>query len=95
MISRIKSKKHTDMVNLRPITLIRIEEDEVSDAELREIFDLNFCIRNNHDPRGGVTYFEGAAGYRAMGLLWFQTERNRGQENYCLASGGGNPKPSA
>lgn len=71
MISRIQSKIHSDMVNPRSVILIRIEEDEVSDADLREIFDLNFCIRNYHDARGRAIYFKGASRYRTMGLLWF------------------------
>ena len=52
MISSIQSEIHPDMVNPRSVILIRIEEDEVSDADLREIFDLNFCIWNYHDARG-------------------------------------------
>ena len=77
MISRIQSKIHTDMVNPGSVTFIRIEEDEISDADLREVFDLNFCIADDHDTGGGSIYFKGAAWYRALGLLRFQTERNR------------------
>lgn len=76
MISRIQPKIHPDMVNPPSVTLIGIEEDEVSDPDLGEIFDLNSCIRNYHDARGRVIHFKGAARYRAMGLLRFQTERN-------------------
>lgn len=76
VIFRIQSKIHADMIDLRTFTLIRIEENEISNADLRKVFCLNVCIPNNHHTRGSTIYFEGSTWYGAMGPLWFQTERN-------------------
>src|SRR5262245_37157093 len=77
MIGRVQAQIHPDVVNACPITFIRIEENQISDVERREIFDLNTCIRDDDDSRRGITYFKGAAGYRAMGWLGLQTEGHR------------------
>src|SRR6266850_3108244 len=77
MIARVWAEIHPDVVDALPVTLIRIEEDEVSDANLREVLNLDPCIRDSNDSRGGFVDFKGAPRYGATGFQGVQSEWHR------------------
>ena len=80
------------MVDARPVTLIRIEEDEVSDPNRREVLNLDLCIRDNNDAWGGCVDFKGVAVVSRYGISQGSKRVARYPHNYDLASGDDSPK---
>src|SRR5215831_11123963 len=76
MIASVEAEIDSDVVELRPITLICIEENKIPDANWRQVLDLFPSILDCDHPRGCIVDFKRAPWYAVMGFRRLQSKRH-------------------
>src|SRR4030095_6277199 len=76
MIGRIQTEINPNVIDTLPVTFISVEENKVSNANLRHVLHLNACIGDDDDSRSDFIDFKGVSRYPALGLRRFQSERH-------------------